>query len=363
MPPSSPSDDTPAWIKGDLPRDLPEPGADPAPAAQGEEKISRATGRPVEDEADWTAALPATAGETDEMDEPAGAPAVDRLEVDIAARLAELDGVLNDADELPGTPGVAEIDEDLEDELDAAEDEHSDEDDLAEVREADIAERLAEMDSALNDADELPGTPDVAEIGENLEEELGADEDDDEEEDEDGEDEEDEEDEEEEDEVDALEAVEDEGEAEQDNEDQADEDEADVDEDEDEDDVDEDDVDEADKDEAEGFEPDEEESEAGDLEAVEVDDVIILELVEAETQAAEPEPADEMGLPEAAFLAELAQADEEADEGLEAAGDVIEQEEAAAILEAEPAPEEVVRDRSRAYSSKSFSEAALSRHS
>ncbi len=370
MPPSSPSDDTPAWIKGDLPPDFPEAGAEPAPAAQDVKKIGSQAGGPAEDEAGSAAAVPAAAGEMDETDQPAGAPAGDRLEAEIAARLAELDGVLNDADELPGTPGaaeidddlddeleaaeddgrppmvgeldgvdaplaemreadiaerlaeldsilndadelpgapaVAEIDEDLEDELDAAEDE-DDADDLDEMREADFAERLAEMGSALNDADELPGTPDVAEFDEDLEEALGADDDEDEL-------------------VEAPIAVEDEAEAEQGNE-------ADVDED------DEDEDDEEDENEAEGFEPDEVESEAGDLEALEVDDVIIVELVGTETQGAEPEPADEMGLPEAAFLAELAQGDDEADESLKAAEEAIEPEAAASILEAEPAAE------------------------
>ena len=124
MPPSSPSDDTPAWIKGDLPLDVPEPGPEPAPAAAFEPKsgpetasqadpagLSRQADEWVENEAGWGSEQAATAGETPSTDRPSGAQTGDRLEAVSAARRAELDSADNDADDVPGTPGDVEIDE------------------------------------------------------------------------------------------------------------------------------------------------------------------------------------------------------------------------------------------------------------
>ena len=383
MPPSSPSDDTPAWIKGDLPRDLPEP----APATSIEEAASPAegaglgggAGELVDDPAGLAPELPDAAGATESLDGPAGAPMAEGLAADIADRLAEMDSVLNDADEMPATPGVAEIDEDLDDELDAAEDdglpptagELADADvGIAEMREADIAERLAELDVALNDADELPGTPAVAEIDEDLEDELDAAEDeagadetsDDEDEDEDAElveglevvddeDDEDQDDEDEEDDEDAelvegLEVVEDEDDQDQDDEDEEDDDDDGEDDELAEaleviDDEDDDDQDDDNDDEGEGLEPDEAEDAAA-LEATELDEVLIVELDEAAAEDAaaedsEAEPAGETGLPEGAFLAELAEADSEADNSPELTETVIKPEEAPAGPEEAPA--------------------------
>src|SRR5256885_1498094 len=98
MPPSSLSDDTPAWIKGDLPHDPPETG----PAATNQPTHAPDTAIPADPaelsgQAGTVPGLPAAAGETGGA-EPSDAPALETLEAAIAERLEELDAVLNDAD-------------------------------------------------------------------------------------------------------------------------------------------------------------------------------------------------------------------------------------------------------------------------